>query len=449
MPALIKLAEQGWLPDRYALVVTSRRPIEDEKFKANLFSMVTTSAKILAQITDNVHVLADFDPSQGAKPLADLLARIDHKRRLFYAATPPDQFAVIAEALGNCSLLLDDSPLVLEKPLGHSLSSYRSINNAVSKHVSENLIYRIDHYLGKETVQNLLCLRFANLIFESLWNRSYIDHVQITVAEQEGCAGRAGYYDKAGTMRDMVQNHLAQLLCLTAMEQPLNYDADAVRDEKLKVLRCLSKLKREDIVIGQYGQGLVNGDKATSYRDDVDNSASSTETFAALKVGINNWRWAGVPFYLRTGKRLPTRESIIVVRFKSVPYALFSGLSELNNQIVIRLQPNEGVKLQVNNKLPGPGNVRVEPHQLNLNFSDVGNVMPDAYERLLLDALRGNATLYMRDDEVEASWQWIEPALTTERPALEQYPAGTWGPDNAQILLAATGHRWVNPQIYS
>ena len=445
MPAMIKLAEQGWLPKQYALVVTSRRPLDTTKFKEQLFSHSTVSPTTHEQISANIHVLTAFDPAQNAEPLVRLLDKIGYQQRLFYAATPPDQFAVIAEALDNGRMLLADSPLVLEKPLGHNLASYRSINQAVVKHVPEHLIYRIDHYLGKETVQNLLCLRFANLIFESLWNRSYIEHVQITVAEQEGCAGRAGYYDEAGAIRDMVQNHLAQLLCLTAMEQPRSYEADAVRDEKLKVLRCLSPISSEDIVIGQYAQGLSNGEKAASYLTDVAKPDSSTETFAVLKVGINNWRWAGVPFYLRTGKRLPVRESLIVVRFKPVPHSLFPGSSKLHNQIVIRLQPNEGVKLQVNNKLPGPGNIRVQPNQLNLNFSDTGNPMPDAYERLLLDALRGNATLYMRDDEVEASWEWIEPALDAQRPQIEQYPAGTWGPDSAQILLAGNGHRWVNP----
>lgn len=446
MPALAQLENKGWLPDDYRILVTSRRAVDAAEFIASLMTNVTTPNA--AAFRERIIVVDNYDPGaqEPNSTLAQALNQLPYQQRLFYAATPPSQFPLIAASLARDNLLLDDSPLILEKPLGNSLAGYQAINKEVSHHLPEDLIYRIDHYLGKETVQNILCMRFANLIFESLWNRNYIDHVQITVAETVGTAGRGGYYEAAGALRDMVQNHMAQLLCLVAMEQPRAYEPDCVRDEKLKVLQSLAPLTAQDVVVGQYVSGLVNDEKVAAYTDDVDNAASTTETFAALRVNINNWRWAGVPFFLRTGKRLPKRESLIVVRFKPIPHTLFDGGEQLN-QIVIRLQPDEGVELLVNNKIPGPGGLRLEPNVLNLNFTqESGAPMPDAYERLLLDALRQNATLYMRHDEVESSWQWIERILDGRRPKVEPYAAGTWGPDNAQFLLAESGRRWVNPK---
>ena len=444
LPALIELESQGWLPEDYRIVVTTRQA-NVSTMKEQLLKYVQADAEVVRQFSERIITVGNFDPALGGEPLAAALANLDYPRRLFYAATPPDQFAHIAAALAGCDLLRSDSPLVLEKPLGHDLAGYLAINTAVVRHVPEHLIYRIDHYLGKETVQNLLCLRFANLLFESVWNRAYIDHVQITVAETLGIASRAGYYDASGAIRDMVQNHLTQLLCLTAMEPPRAYDADCVRDEKLKVLQSLTPIAADDLVLGQYSDGLVNGAKVAAYRDDVSNSDSTTESFVALKVIINNWRWAGVPFYLRTGKRLPVRDSHIVIRFKSVPHMIFTDGGVPYNQIVIRLQPNEGVELLISNKLPGPGGLRLESKVLNLNFSEAGKALPDAYERLLLDALRGNPTLYMRHDEVAASWSWIASALDGKRNPVEHYNAGTWGPDSAQFLLARDNRRWVNP----
>ena len=445
MPALAQLDKTGWLPKDYKIVATSRKKVNHDEFVQSLLTNVSSEQNVDNKFSGHIVVADECDPANGdIDVLAKILNDLPYKQRLFYAATPPELFAVIAQRISEANLLLDDSPLILEKPLGSNLKAYREINKQVSQYVPEHLIYRIDHYLGKETVQNILCLRFANLIFESLWNRNYIENIQITVAETVGVAGRTAYYDKAGALRDMIQNHLAQLLCLVAMEQPREYDADCVRDEKLKVLRSLAKLTPEDVVVGQYTKGLVNDEKVVGYTDDVENPKSSTESFAALRVYINNWRWAGVPFYLRTGKRLPTRESLIAVRFKQIPHTLFGGDEHLN-QIVIRLQPHEGVDLLINNKIPGPGSIRLEPHLLNLNLREEGKVLPEAYERLLLDALRSNPTLYMRNDEVEASWQWIETILNKSLPKIQKYAAGTWGPDNAQLLLAKAGHQWFNP----
>lgn len=442
MPAMLELDRQGWLPDDCRIIATTRRDLSTEDFAIQVLSGIGDD-KDRAKFAPRVAYLTGCDPAKDASALKKLLATLPYQRRVYYAATPPQQFAGIAASLAGAELIADDSPLVLEKPLGTDLSSYRAINEAVATHIPEHLIYRIDHYLGKETVQNLLCIRFGNLIFESVWNRAYIDQVQITVAEAVGVANRAGYYDASGAIRDMVQNHLAQLLCLTAMEPPRSYDADSVRDEKLKVLQSLRPLEPADVVRGQYQAGLVGGEKVASYREDVGDPSSERESFVALKAQIENWRWAGVPFYLRTGKRMPAKSSYIIVAFKKTPHMIFPGADPANNHIVIRLQPNEGIELLVNNKLPGPGPIRLDPKILNLDLLPDGGKLPDAYERLLLDALRLNPTLYMRHDEVEQSWQWLEGVLP-DPPAPEIYAAGTWGPDQAQLLLAKDGRRWDN-----
>ena len=443
MPALSELELQGWFPKDYAIIATSRGEREESQFLGNILTNIPINQQ--ENFKNRLIPLTGVDFANDITKFKDKLNELPFKRRLFYAATPPNQFAVIAKALAENNLILDDSPLILEKPLGSNLASYLAINEEVAKYVPEELTFRIDHYLGKETVQNLLCLRFANLLFESVWNRSFIDHVQITVAETIGVEDRAGYYDSSGAIRDMVQNHLMQLLCLTAMEAPRSYEPDAVRDEKLKVLQSLEPIMEDNVVRGQYANGVINNEKVNSYVEDLQEK-SNTETFVALKVGINNWRWAGVPFYLRTGKRLPVRESQIVVRFKNVPHKIFPDTDLAFNQFIIRLQPNEGVELQINNKIPGPGGLRLEPKILKLNLYDSGKPLPDAYERLLLDALRLNQTLYMRHDEVKASWTWIDSLLSNSNTNLETYNSGTWGPDLAQILLANDNRRWVNPQ---
>jgi len=340
---------------------------------------------------------------------------------------------------------------VLEKPIGHDLESARAINDEVGQVFTESQTFRIDHYLGKETVQNLLALRFANSIFERLWNSDVIDHVQITVAETVGLEGRGDYYGHAGALRDMVQNHLLQLLCLMAMEAPVSLEADRVRDEKLKVLRALRPMEPHEVagltVRGQYGPGAVDGKPVPGFLADL-GEPSGTETFVALKAEVRSWRWANVPFYLRTGKRLPQKVSEIVVQFRALPFSVFPGaVSELAaNRLVIRLQPEEGMRLEMMTKEPGPGGLRLTPTGLDISFEKTfGLRYPDAYERLLMDTVRGNATLFMRRDEVEAAWSWVEPILEAwnarpEPPRL--YPAGSWGPTAAIALIEREGRTW-------
>jgi glucose-6-phosphate 1-dehydrogenase len=342
--------------------------------------------------------------------------------------------------------------VVLEKPIGHDLESARKINDDVGAVFAEAQIFRIDHFLGKETVQNLLALRFANSIFERLWNADVIDHVQITVAETVGVEGRAGYYDHSGALRDMLQNHLLQLLCLLAMESPMSLAADAVRDEKLKVLRALRPMAAHEVphltVRGQYAAGAVNGKPVPGYHQDLNNDESRTETFVAVKAQINTWRWAAVPFYLRTGKRMPQKVSEIVIQFRAVPFSIFpADAAELEpNKLIIRLQPEEGMRLEMMTKEPGPGKLRLDPTGLDISFEKAFAVRyPDAYERLLMDTVRGDPTLFMRRDEVEAAWTWVEPILQAWEARPDQprpYAAGSWGPTASIALIERDGRTW-------
>lgn len=343
---------------------------------------------------------------------------------------------------------------MLEKPIGKSLESSKVINDSVSAVVAENNIYRIDHYLGKETVQNLLAVRFANALFEPVWTNAHIDNVQITVAETVGVEGRWGYYDDSGAMRDMIQNHLLQLLCLVAMGVPVSLDADAVRAEKLKVLRSLKKMSlervRRNTVRAQYSAGSMDGEQVPGYKEEEGGKpGSQTETFVAVRADIHNWRWRGVPFYLRTGKRLPARYSEIVIQFKDVPHSIFPEASNLNpNKLVIRLQPEESIQLYMMNKLPGLGEgMQVTPVTLNLTMPDriADARVPEAYERLILDVIRGNSTLFVHRDEVEAAWTWADAIIegwskSTVDP--HTYPAGSWGPQAAFELVARDGRSW-------
>jgi glucose-6-phosphate 1-dehydrogenase len=341
---------------------------------------------------------------------------------------------------------------VLEKPIGHDLASAQAINDAVGAVFAERQIFRIDHYLGKESVQNLLVTRFANTLLEPLWNSRWIDHVQITAAESLGVGTRGDYYDRSGALRDMLQNHLLQVLCLVAMEPPSYIDRETVRDEKLKVLQALAPLSadqiKRDTVIGQYGAGLADGGVVAGYHDDAENPDSSTETFVAVKAEINNWRWAGVPFYLRTGKRMSRRCSEIVVEFKPVPLPMFPGSDRAAepNRLVISLQPNEEMRLELTAKEPGPGGIRMRPVSLALNYTEAfQRRSADAYERLLMDVVRGDPTLFMRRDEVEAAWAWAEPILCEWQHSGREprkYPAGTDGPVDAATLLERDGRRW-------
>src|SRR6476646_567246 len=384
--------------------------------------------------------------------VTDVLAASEVDIRVFYLACSPALFGPICDALGRQGLVTASSRVVVEKPIGHDLASARASNDAVGPVGEEGQIFRIDHYLGKESVQNLLVTRFANTLLEPLWNSSWIDHVQITVAESLGVGTRGGYYDNSGALRDMLQNHLLQMLCLVAMEPPTYVDRETVRDEKLKVLQALKPMTPDDIeratVAGQYGPGLVDGVAVAGYKDDAENPDSRTETFAAIKAEVRNWRWAGVPFYLRTGKRMEQRCSEIVIQFKPVPHPMFpdsDGVSE-PNKLLIQLQPDEGMRLHMTAKEPGPGGIRLKPVSLDLNYTDTfQRPSPDAYERLLMDVVAGDPTLFMRRDEVEAAWAWVEPILIgwqqSERGP-RRYPAGTSGPTDATTLIERDGRIW-------
>ena len=364
----------------------------------------------------------------------------------FYLSVGPSLFGDIASRLQKHKIASKTARIVVEKPFGRDLESARELNAALGASFDEKQIYRIDHYLGKETVQNLMAVRFANVLFEPLWNAQYIDHVQITVAETVSVEGRGGYYDKSGAMRDMVQNHLMQLLCLTAMEPPAKFDPDAVRDEKLKVIRALDPVSPENIVRGQYD----GDDHGPSYIEDSENPTSNTESYIALKVDISNWRWKGTPFYLRTGKRLKARMSEIVVYFKETPHSIFGpDAGSRANILSIRLQPDEGMDLRVTIKEPGPGGMRLVDVPLDMTFAEAlgpqAENIPDAYERLIMDVIRGNQTLFMRGDEVEAAWAWTDPLIEGwqsrgDKP--KTYESGTAGPEDALMLLHREGRRW-------
>ena len=373
--------------------------------------------------------------------------------RVFYLAVQPSLFSDACHQLRIAGLNCQRCRVVVEKPLGHDLASARAINEVLAETFTEPQTFRIDHYLGKETVQNLIALRFGNALFEPLWNAAHVDHVQITVAEQAGVADRHPYYDTAGAMRDMVQNHLLQLLCFVAMEPPQSIQADAVRDEKLKVLRSLQPLSGDEAraatVRGQYRSGTCGARAVPGYAEETGLGGSVTETFIALRAGIANWRWAGVPFYLRSGKRLAQHVSEIVIAFRAVPHSLFGSLGGAlaPNKLIIRLQPDEGVRLSLMIKEPGPGGLRLRDASLDMTFAETfgGGRYPDAYERLLMDVVRGNQTLFMRRDEVESAWSWVDPIIaswadtgTAPRP----YPAGSWGPSASIALVEREGRTW-------
>jgi len=373
---------------------------------------------------------------------------------VYYLATPPNLYKKISSALNDNNLIKDNCRIVVEKPIGSYLETAEDINNSLSQGFKENQIYRIDHYLGKEAVQNLLALRFANTIFEKSWSSSAIDHIQITVAEDLGVEDRGGYYDETGALRDMVQNHLLQILCLIAMEPPVSIQSESVRDEKLKVLKSLAPFTSDNIAVNsvraQYLEGISKGEAACAYLDEegVD-SKNQTETFVALKLEINNWRWSGVPFYLRTGKRMQSKSSEIVVRYKAVPHNIFSKGAHLEpGQLVLRIHPDEGIDLKLNTKRPGVSGYDLEnlPLDLNLNeYHEIGH--QDCYERLLLDVIKGNPSLFVRRDEIEASWKWIDNIINlwkSEDVPMEEYISGGWGPSNADLLIKRDFRAWKN-----
>jgi glucose-6-phosphate 1-dehydrogenase len=409
------------------------------------------AAKVEEFIARLHYVSIDANSDRGWVELKQLLG-IEDRVRAYYLAVSPAIFGSIAERLSQHGMVGPMSRLVIEKPIGKDLASAKELNSVVGKYFSEDQIFRIDHYLGKETVQNLMALRFANALYEPVWNSAHIDHVQITVAETLGLEGRSGYYDKSGAIRDMVQNHLLQLLCLVAMEPPSSMNADAVRDEKLKVLRALSPITAANVnevtVRGQYSAGAANGASVPGYLDELEGGKSDTETFVAIKAEIGNWRWAGVPFYLRTGKRLAERVSEIVIQFKPAPHNIFSAdAGQLAaNRLVMRLQPDEAVSQMIMIKDPGPGGMRLRQVALDMSFAERFAVRsPDAYERLLLDVIRGNPTLFMRRDEVEAAWKWVDPIIAAWQEAgvkCRKYTAGTWGPSAAIALVERDGRTW-------
>ncbi len=461
LPALYYRYRDGQIPDGARIVGAARSELNDDSFRDRAADALQRhvakddqDADVIGRFLQLVHYAqGDAAKQGGLQHLADILGSEPDRIRVFYLATSPELYGPVCQNLQAAGLVTANSRVVLEKPIGHDLPSARKINDVVGEVFSEQQTFRIDHYLGKETVQNLLALRFANVVFERLWNADVIDHVQITVGETVGVEGRGDYYDHSGALRDMVQNHLVQLLCLLAMEPPLSLDADSVRDEKLKVLRALKPILPHEVsqvtVRGQYSQGAVDGHVVPSYLSDLgENRTSKTETFVALKAEIQNWRWANVPFYLRSGKRLPQKVSEIVVQFRGAPFSVFrrEAADLSSNKLIIRLQPHEGMKLELMTKNPEAAGLHLSPTQLDISFEKAfGTRVPDAYERLLMDSVRGNPTLFMRRDEVEAAWSWVEPIIDSwgeSRDAPRLYPAGSWGPTSAIALIERDGRTW-------
>ena len=459
LPALYYRFLDGQVCGECRIFAVARSPLDDEAYRGRAQDALgkhvaegDRKADTIAAFLGMIHyVRLDAANDGDWTELRDLLGQQPDRVRVYYLATSPDLYGPISVNIGEQGLVSPASRVVLEKPIGHDLDSARAVNDAVGQVFSESQTYRIDHYLGKETVQNLLALRFANSIFERLWNGDVIDHVQITVAETVGVEGRGGYYDHSGALRDMVQNHLLQLLCLLAMESPISLGADSVRDEKLKVLRALRPLAPHEVpamtVRGQYVHGAIDGKPVRGYAEDLGDEDSRTETFVALKAQINTLRWANVPFYLRTGKRLPSKFSGIVIQFRKAPFSIFPDNAESEpNRLIIRLQPEEGMRLEMMTKEPGSGGLRLRPTGLDISFEKTFNVRyPDAYERLLMDTVRGNPTLFMRRDEVEAAWTWVEPIIEAWASRSEQpkpYPAGSWGPTSSIALIERDGRTW-------
>ncbi len=452
LPGLYRRFVAGQMPDAAQIIGAARSDMEADAFRQMTRDALYEFAPgdvVSAESVDGFlkhidYVKVDVKGDGGWDELKSKLR--DGVVRAFYFSVAPSLFGDIAERLKTRGLALDDSRIVVEKPFGHDLTTARALNKSLSTYFDEHQIYRIDHYLGKETVQNLMAIRFANLLFEPLWNAQFIDHVQITVAETVGVGGRGSYYDQSGAMRDMVQNHLMQLICLIAMEPPARFEPDSVRDEKLKVIRALDPVPLTDVVRGQYE---ANG-TGKSYLEDVEDPKSMTESFIAMKVRISNWRWQGTPFYLRTGKRMRARMSEIVIRFKETPHSIFGPeAGSRSNELTIRLQPNEGIDLRVTIKEPGPGGMRLIDVPLDMTFADAlgeeAADVPEAYERLIMDVIRGNQTLFMRGDEVEAAWAWTDPIIeawekAAKRP--EPYDPGSAGPEMALNLMHRDGRRW-------
>jgi len=472
IPALYALYNQQMLPSSYRVLGVGRSAVSESSFREKMIQGIR-------KFSENIHLddrqIAEFserlsyfhmditDKNEYLK-LKDRLAELDKNEStggnyLFYLSMPPNMFDVIANNLGNAGLSKNNSAyrrLIVEKPFGYDLESSLELNRKLHMSFHESQIYRIDHYLGKETVQNLLVMRFANGVFEPLWNRNYVHHVEITSAESIGVETRGGYYDSSGALRDMLQNHLLQIVGLTAMEPPSSMDSDAIRNETLKVLQSLKPITEEEVdshvIRGQYVASHVRGELLPGYREEAGvNPDSRTETFVAMKFFIDNWRWGGVPFYIRTGKRLPTRVTEIVVHFRPTPHRLFrqNDFSIPHNQLIIRIQPDEGILIKFGMKLPGAG-FNVKTVNMDFHYTDLSEThLPSAYERLLYDAMSGDSTLYARADAVEAAWKFVAPIQRAwaSNPDIKiyGYPSGTWGPENADDLIDEKGFTWRYP----
>lgn len=473
IPSVFNLFCGGFLPENYAVVGVSRSVYTDEEYRQKVVFENEHLKNKKAATPEKLKAFAElvFYQSVNTKEISaysalkERLDQLDKQKScannyIFYLATPPSLYQTIAKGLADSGLNNQEngwSRLIVEKPFGYDLDSAKKLNKDLLSNFVEEQIYRIDHYLGKETVQNMFVTRFANSIFEPLWNRNYIHRIEVTAAEHVGVEKRGGYYDPSGALRDMIQNHLLQLVALVAMEPPVKSDAESIRNEKLKVFQSLRPYTESDVkknvIRGQYSNSTVRGESVDGYREEDDVSAESkTETYVAMKFFIDNWRWAGVPFYIRTGKRMPTRVTEVVIHFKPNHHHLFAHDSTLANQqnvLVIRIQPNEGILLKFDMKIPGAG-FNTEQVNMDFKYDELTNVyVPDAYERLILDCMQGDATLYARGDSTEAAWEFIDPILKAweadQNIPVYGYPAGTWGPENADNLIEGKNMNWRYP----
>lgn len=475
VPAIFNLCLDNLLPNEFYLIGFGRKPIEDDLFRKDMDEAISQhsrrplSEEVWSRVRQNTtYHTGGYDSEEAFVSLAEKIDKIESNlgrgvQRLFYISTPPGVFEPIIRNLGSSGMARAhthtklSTKVIIEKPFGHDLNSAKTLNETIRGVFDESQVYRIDHYLGKETVQDLLVQRFANSIFEPMWNREYVDCVQITVAESIGVGSRGGYYDSSGALRDMIQNHTMQLVALTAMEPPVSLDPESIRDEKVKVLKAIQPLdlspEKGDVVRGRYTEGLIEGEPVEAYLDaeGIPND-SITETYAALRLSINNWRWQGVPFYIRSGKRLARRVSEIAVLFKRPPGILFSEGNRFDlsqNTMVIQIQPDEGVTLVMNSKVPGL-ETRTQPVKMHFRYATTfGSNTPEAYERLILDAMIGDSTLFIRGDETEASWRLITPILehwqASGADGLTEYSAGSWGPVESDRMLQEKGHQWRHP----